>query len=339
MNPGMGHEGRVALQAWYAEEGRELPWRLTKDPYAIWVSEVMCQQTQVAKVIPFWRTWMLRFPTIEACAAASEHDALHVWQGLGYYRRCKQLVHGAQYVVANGWPESAAAWLKVPGVGRYTAAAIASITLEEAVAVVDGNVKRVFARLEANDAQGADLESQCWDWAQKQIEQIEGSHGDWNQAVMELGATVCTPRSPQCGKCPLTGYCEAFKLGLQKELPSSGPSPELIEMHHTVLVPVCEGLYGIRPIPAGQWWQGMWEFPGTLSTLAMTSDKEHLGTLKYRVTRHAVTLEVHLDRCDDMDEDLTWVPADDLGLYPMPSPQRRVLDLVVAHYSQPRLEL
>lgn len=335
MKDTLGPEGREALSAWYATEGRELPWRLTRDPYAIWVSEIMCQQTQVAKVIPFWRTWMLRFPTVEACAQASEHDALALWQGLGYYRRCKQLLQGAQFVAAHGWPISAAEWLTVPGVGRYTAAAISSICLGERAAVVDGNVKRIFARLTACELSGTELEAACWEWAQGQIEGAPSTPGDWNQATMELGATRCSPRSPSCGTCPVEKWCLGRAQGIERELPVSGPKQELTDLFHAVHVPLRDGLYGIRPIPMGNWWQGMWSFPGEIGEAPTELEGEWLGSVKYRVTRYAITLSAWLG--GEEEGDLTWVTAEDLPLYPMPSPQRKVLELVLERHAQPRL--
>jgi A/G-specific adenine glycosylase len=141
--PLLVRDWRQALLAWYDAHGRPLPWRQTRDPYAIWISEIMCQQTQVATAIPYFERWLVRFATVESLAAADEQEVLALWQGLGYYRRARLLLQGAHHIRAYGWPTSRDQWLKVPGVGRYTAGAIASITLAEVVPVVDGNVERV----------------------------------------------------------------------------------------------------------------------------------------------------------------------------------------------------
>src|SRR5437868_1086101 len=145
---------RRCLSAWYRRNARDLPWRSTSDPYAIWVSEVMLQQTQVATVLPYYERWMSRFPTVETLAAASEQDVLSLWQGLGYYRRCRMLLAGARWVAEHGIPQTAKDWMQAPGVGRYTASAIASIALGESVPVVDGNIERVFARLMGSSLSG-----------------------------------------------------------------------------------------------------------------------------------------------------------------------------------------
>ena len=195
---------RNKLLAWYDAHARDLPWRASRDPYRVWVSEIMLQQTRVAAVIEHYHEFLRRFPTVKKLAAAREASVLAAWSGLGYYRRARML-HAAAKVVAGErrgtFPETADDWRTLPGVGRYTAAAIASIAFGEAVAVVDGNVERVLQRIVGKAISG----EQIW----QQVESLldRNRPGDFNQAMMELGATVCTPRAPACLTCPLVELC------------------------------------------------------------------------------------------------------------------------------------
>lgn len=195
---------RRALLRWYGAHRRDLPWRKTRDPYRIWLSEIMLQQTRVAAVLEHYRIFLERFPDIEALAAASEADVLAAWSGLGYYRRARMLRHCAQQIVdqhGGSFPRRSESLFALPGIGRYTAAAIASIAFREPVAVVDGNVERVLQRLI-----GSTLTSrQTWDHAQAFL--APSRPGDFNQAMMELGATVCLPHEPRCLVCPLRQWC------------------------------------------------------------------------------------------------------------------------------------
>ena len=198
----------AALLAWYESHRRDLPWRRTRDPYAVWVSEIMLQQTRVAVVVERYQAFMERFPNVFALATATEQDVLVLWSGLGYYRRARML-HKAARVVASvhrgNMPPSAEELLSLPGIGSYTAAAIASIAYNEPIAVVDGNVERVLCRLAGWHANGGHA---------RKVERLaarlvdEKRPGDFNQAMMELGATVCLPRNPQCGACPISECCK-----------------------------------------------------------------------------------------------------------------------------------
>lgn len=195
---------RVRLLAWYDAHARELPWRRDKDPYRVWVSEIMLQQTRVAAVIEHYHRFLQRFPTVQTLAAAREATVLAAWSGLGYYRRAR-MMHAAAKLIAREhggkFPETAAAWWELPGIGRYTAAAIASIAFGEPVAVVDGNVERVLQRISGMQLAGEEL------WRMAELLLDREQPGDFNQAMMELGATVCTPRAPGCLTCPVVELC------------------------------------------------------------------------------------------------------------------------------------
>ena len=210
------------LVAWYRDEQRDLPWRRTRDPYAIWVSEIMLQQTRVAVVVPYWQRWMARFPTPAALAAAGLDDVLSAWSGLGYYGRARNLHRGAREVVARyggRLPDTAGELRSLPGIGRYTAGAIASMAFDRREPLVDGNVARVLARLFAveEDVKSAAGQKRLWQLAGELVP--AEAPGDFNQALMELGATVCTPAAPRCQDCPLASGCRARLDGRQRELP------------------------------------------------------------------------------------------------------------------------
>jgi A/G-specific adenine glycosylase len=196
---------RRGLLAWYDQHRRELPWRSNRDPYRVWVSEIMLQQTRVAAVLDHYARWMKRFPTVESLAAAKESSVLAVWSGLGYYHRARRMHQAAKVVVRERegkLPDTAEEWRALPGIGRYTAAAIASIACGEAVAVVDGNVERVLGRM-FGPADRAVA------WPRAELLLSRERPGDFNQGMMELGATVCTPRAPQCLICPVLTWCKS----------------------------------------------------------------------------------------------------------------------------------
>lgn len=213
---------RSQLLGWFRQFQRDLPWRRTRNPYRIWLSEIMLQQTRVAAVIPYYEKFLERFPDVRALAAAPQEEVLRLWSGLGYYSRARNLQKAAQQIVAQHggqFPANIEDILGLPGIGNYTAAAILSIAFGEEHAVLDGNVARVLARLGA--IQGDLRAPQRW----KELQKIASacldpkSPGDWNQAMMELGATLCTPKSPQCLLCPVNQFCEGLKLGIAESLP------------------------------------------------------------------------------------------------------------------------
>jgi A/G-specific adenine glycosylase len=194
------------LLAWYKQHARKLPWREDRDPYRVWVSEIMLQQTRVAAVVEHYRRFLNKFPTVRKLAAARESSVLAAWSGLGYYRRARMLHAAAKLVVKEyqgKFPRDSEGLRHLPGIGRYTAAAIASIAYDEPIAVVDGNVERVLERMSGKRLSG----EQTWNTANHLLDQDRP--GDFNQAMMELGATLCLPRQPQCLLCPVSGFCAA----------------------------------------------------------------------------------------------------------------------------------
>jgi A/G-specific adenine glycosylase len=230
---------RKKLLGWFAEFQRDLPWRRTKDPYRIWLSEIMLQQTRVAAAIPYYERFLDAFPHVNALAEAPEEEVLRHWAGLGYYSRARNLQKAARQIVAehdSRFPDGSENALALSGIGTYTAAAILSIAYGKKFAVLDGNVARVIARL---GAVGGDLRSGSrWQQLQKKADELLAPQapGDWNQAMMELGATVCTPRSPQCLLCPVAEFCEARKLGLTHAIPEKRKQRAVVEITLAALV-------------------------------------------------------------------------------------------------------
>jgi len=230
---------RKNLLGWFAHSQRDLPWRRTRDPYRIWLSEIMLQQTRVAAAIPYYERFLEHFPNVESLARAPQQEVLRLWSGLGYYSRARNLHRAAQEIVAkhNGvFPTEQAAALALPGIGAYTAAAILSIAYQKKLAVLDGNVARVIARLNANRG---DLRAKgTWQKLQTAADHLlqRRTPGDWNQAMMELGATLCTPRSPQCLLCPVSEFCEARKRDLAGAIPEKRGKRNTVEITLASLV-------------------------------------------------------------------------------------------------------
>ena len=224
---------RKQLLGWFRQFQRDLPWRRTRDPYRIWLSEIMLQQTRVAAAIPYYERFLQRFPDVHALAAAPPEEVLRLWSGLGYYSRARNLQKAAQQIVAKDGGQFATRLdvaLALPGIGNYTAAAILSIAFGEKHAVLDGNVARVLARLGA--IRGDLRKPQRWQELQKKADRLlePKSPGDWNQAMMELGATLCTPKSPQCLLCPVAQFCEGRRLGIAESLPEKRKKRATVEV-------------------------------------------------------------------------------------------------------------
>jgi A/G-specific adenine glycosylase len=254
---------RAALLAWFDAHARALPWRENTDPYRVWISEVMLQQTRVDAVIPFYTRWMDRFPDLDALATASEQSVLQMWAGLGYYSRGRNLHRAARWVRerhGGALPRDPGELRALPGVGEYTAGAVASIAFGIPLPAVDGNVRRVLARLMdvADPSPGA-----LRNWAGALVDPLRP--GDFNQAVMELGATVCTPRAPSCPRCPVEHFCRAAAAGTQGERPAPRRKGKVREVAWGVVVLVAGEGVGARTLvrrrPPEGLLGGMWEFP------------------------------------------------------------------------------
>lgn len=263
---------RKQLLGWFRQFRRDLPWRRTKDPYHIWLSEIMLQQTRVAAVIPYYERFLKRFPKIQLLAVAPENEVLRMWSGLGYYGRARNLQKAAQQVVARHggqFPTNLEEVLALPGIGRYTAPAILSIAFGHKLAVLDGNVARVLARLGA--VRGYVRESSLWQSLQETANSLldPESPGDWNQAMMELGATLCTPKSPQCLICPVAQSCEGRKLGIAESLPETRKKHETVEINLAAAVLADENGWTILlPPPEGQDNESLPDYiPATVSRL------------------------------------------------------------------------
>jgi A/G-specific adenine glycosylase len=256
---------RRALLAWYRRERRDLPWRRTRDPWAIWVSETMLQQTRVETVIPYYERFMARFPTVAALADADADELMSHWAGLGYYSRARNLrAAAAQVVREHGGrvPDDVEALRALPGVGRYTAGALASIAFDRPAPIVDGNVARVLARLLDLDLDVTSPAGQRRLWGEAEALADGPSPGDLNQALMELGALVCTPRAPRCASCPLRAHCRGLAAGRAEALPVKAPKqePRPVEAVAALLARGPDVLALRRP-PTGLL-GGLWELPG-----------------------------------------------------------------------------
>ena len=311
-----------ALLAWYAQHRRDLPWRRRTgsgpaarvDPYAVWVSEMMLQQTQVATVVPYFARWMERFPDVATLASAEESDVLHAWQGLGYYSRARNLRRAAQTIVQEHGgrvPERVAELRALPGIGPYSAGAIASIAYGQREPLVDGNVIRVLTRLFAlrGDPNRAPLKERLWEVARSIIP--AQAPGDFNQALMELGATVCSPQNPRCQSCPLSAGCQALEQGLVDRLPELPQRPKATQVHMAAAVATRSGRVLVaKQGPDAARWAGMWLFPNAelhprelperaaeraLQASAGLTGKVAglLCVVRHTVTRFRITLDAH----------------------------------------------
>jgi A/G-specific adenine glycosylase len=342
------------LLRWYDERRRELPWRASRDPYVIWVSEVMLQQTQVKTVIPYFERWIRRFPGVRELASAPEADVLHAWQGLGYYSRARSLQRAAQQVMARfsgELPRETESLRSLPGIGPYSAGAIASIAFGERVPVVDGNVIRVLTRLFAlrGDPARAPLKNELWRLAGSLVPAERP--GDFNQALMELGATVCTPERPRCVECPLLASCHGRALGIATELPelAARPKPTAVAMAAAVIEKTGRFLVVQRPSDAPRW-ASMWQFPAVELSAGETPERGALraarelaglgvraegllGRIRHSVTRFQITLEVY--RCSTargraaLASAARFRRAAELEELAMPAAHRRIARLLV----------
>lgn len=347
------------LVEWYRQSHRDLPWRNTSDPYAVWVSEIMLQQTQVATVLPYYARFLEQYPSITALAQAPLDEVLKAWEGLGYYARARNLHKAAQCIVKDYggvFPQTFEAVHALPGIGQSTAGAILTFAFKQPHAILDGNVKRVLARLYAieqpvQEPKTADI---LWEKSRALLPDNPETAYDFNQAIMELGATICTPKNPECSRCPWQQNCHAFTQGRQDELPVK--KPVKATPHYTIGVGVVwrddtvlialrpeEGLLG-----------GLWEFPGgkcetdeTIKECIRRELKEETGlevsvgsclaVVKHAYTHFKITL--HAYQCQYVSgvaeprsaQQLRWVTLDEIERYAFPKANKKVLESLKCH--------
>jgi A/G-specific adenine glycosylase len=340
-----------SLLQWYQVSGRDLPWRKTQDPYKIWISEIMLQQTQVKTVIPYFERWLQRFPTLTDLAAADLQTVLKAWEGLGYYARARNLHRSAIVLVeqfSGQFPETLEDALTLPGVGRTTAGGILSAAFNAPLAILDGNVKRVLARLVNLSVPPNRAMPQLWQISQSLVPMDQGR--DFNQALMDLGATVCIPRQPNCASCPWNSACKSYNLGIQNQRPmteSKAPLPHKIIGVAVIWSPKGDEILIDRRKPEGLL-GGLWEFPGgklesgeTIPDCIQREIQEELGiviaveeklmTIDHAYTHFKVTLNVHHCRyvsgepqtleCDE----IKWVTLAQLDEYPFPKANIQII--------------
>jgi A/G-specific adenine glycosylase len=342
----------AALLDWYTAARRDLPWRQSRDPYCIWVSEIMLQQTQVATVIGFYERWMRRFPDVARLAAAEVEEVLAAWEGLGYYSRARNLRSAAQRLLqehGGELPRSVEALRSLPGIGAYSAGAIASIAFGADEPAVDGNIIRVLTRLFAlrGDPKRAPLSGRIWQLARALIP--PGRARDFNQALMELGATQCTPRTPRCSTCPVRHFCSAFADDRVREFPESAPRPAVTEQRRAAaLVRRGQRVLCVRNSEAAPRWAGLWQFPdvplgdGEDAPAALSSVLERklgisvgaltfAGSLRHQVTRFRIAVDVYSGSVQRGGRtrkaagiELRWCDTEGLGELPMPTPHRKI---------------
>lgn len=346
------HRMSSALISWYDKNKRTMPWRGVLEPYLIWVSEVMLQQTQVDTVEAYYNRFIGRFPTVQDLAAASQGEVMKVWEGLGYYARARRLHRAAQIVVKEfdgKIPGDYESFLSLPGVGRYTAGAVMSIAFGRRVPVLDGNVIRLLSRIFhiTDDVTRDSTRKHLWSLVESILpdERIE----DFNQALMELGALVCRPKNPSCPSCPLSDLCEANRLSLQTDLPVKRPKKPLPHLDVTAGVIYKDEKFLITLRPPKGLLGGLWEFPGgkkeqgeRLEDCLKREIKEELGIeievcepivrVKHAYTHFRITLHVYRCRyvlgrvkpvaCDDF----RWISKDELDGFAFPAADRKVID-------------
>jgi A/G-specific adenine glycosylase len=313
----------VTLLSWFKQNGRELPWRQTRDPYAIWLSEIILQQTQVKQGWEYWERFMHRWPTVEDLAAASEDEVLREWQGLGYYSRARNLHFAARQIVALGhFPDTLEEIKKLKGVGDYTAAAIGSIAFDLPAAVVDGNVYRVLARYYGvdtpiNTTEGKKVFAAL---AQELLPPTEASA--YNQAIMDFGAIQCTPQSPHCERCPLMESCEAFRTGRIAQLPVKLKTLKIHERHLTYIYMRYQGETAIHRRGPGDIWQGLWEPVLVEADSAIPPTAQLLRkNVKHVLTHRVLYADFYLLETNEKPEipsDYIWIPESEIDHYALP---------------------
>jgi A/G-specific adenine glycosylase len=287
----------LTLERWFSLRSRVLPWRSEPSLYRVWISEIMLQQTQVVTVLPYFERFMQRFPMVEALASASEAEVVEAWAGLGYYSRARNLHRGAKQIAASGFPKTREGWIEIPGVGPYTAGAITSIALGHAEPILDGNVERVLARVLAlsRAAGDAPFKARLWKWSGllvRSAARLQVSPSRFNQALMELGALVCTFRNPKCGECPVQSICAAKQFDGLERFPGKKPAKEWIRVEEVRHVWIARDAAGrevilLRKQAHGEWRAGLWDFVADTPAVGKAALMGEIAT-RHVVTRHKI---------------------------------------------------
>ena len=316
----------TTILQWFQANGRTLPWRETRDPYAIWLSEIILQQTRIEQGRPYWQRFMQRWPTVEALANATEDEVLREWQGLGYYSRARNLHTAAQQVVAmGGFPTTLEGIKALKGVGDYTAAAIGSIAFDLPAAVVDGNVYRVLSRYFGIDTPinttvgKKEFTELAQDLLLPALNREGKGAGLFNQAMMDFGATQCTPSSPNCPSCPLADSCVALREGRISELPVKQNTLKIKERHLTYVYIRCKGQTALHRRPAGDIWQGLYEpwLAEEVPCGAVLVRQRVKHVLTHRILYADFYLWDPAER-PSLPEDYFWIPEADIDNYGVP---------------------
>ena len=347
---------RRRLLSWYAKHKRDLPWRKSKNPYRVWISEIMLQQTQVETVKPYFQRFVKEFPNVKKLAAAEEQQVLRLWEGLGYYRRARQLHAAAQQIVAehNGkFPSDVATLQTLPGIGRYTAGAIASIAFDQRAPILEANTIRLFTRLLAyrDDPTKSAGQKLLWQTAEEVLPRKDIAH--FNQALMELGSLVCKPNQPNCPECPVAKLCLAHEADMQNSLPTTTKKIKFTDVVEAAVVVRKQGQLLLRQCPVGERWAGLWDFPrfeieseGPLfvqdELLAKVQKQTGikikpaalLTTIKHGVTRYRITLDCYETNWasgrvkSSSTNPVRWCSAKNLSDLPLSTTGRKIAQLV-----------
>jgi A/G-specific adenine glycosylase len=332
------------LLAWFKKNGRDLPWRRTRDPYAIWVSEIMLQQTQVDTVIPYYRRFLKAFPTLRRLAKADLSEVLSIWEGLGYYSRARNLHRAAKKILERfkgKIPDMLQNLLSLPGIGRYTAGAILSIAFNKDAPILDGNVKRVLSRLYAISGKSGTNGTNDLLWSLSESLVPKRHASSFNQALMDLGATVCTPKEPQCNHCPLDRLCKAKTKGNPEEYPARKAKKRIPHIHAVAGVFQKDGKVLLLQRPLEGLLGGLWEFPnwkveGEKGLEKDLKDRVRsemgfkvkceglLGPFSQTFSHFKLTVSVYRYRAEGRNRKGQWVPVANLDAFPMSRLHRRI---------------
>jgi len=349
---------RRRLRAWYTRQARDLPWRASRDPYHVWVSEIMLQQTQVNTVKPYFQRFIRSFPSIASLAAADEQEVLRHWEGLGYYRRARQLHRAARQVVAEfdgHFPQDVDQVRSLPGIGRYTAGAILSIAFDAREPILEANTIRLLARLLAyrDDTRSSTGQRTLWNFAAALLPRKDV--GKFNQALMELGSLVCKSRAPACDACPVRSLCGSAAEGLQDQIPLAARKTAYEDVREAAVIVRRNGRVLLRRCGPDERWSGLWDFPrvplgqGNGAALGRelvrkvrrltgvtAAEHRHLKTIKHGVTRFRITLEcfeakyVQAADMDAQNSPLKWLWPTQLQQYPLNTTGRKLAGLAAS---------